>query len=1226
MRASPLLPGQAPGRCQLAERVSATVAAQVTASARPLRAEERRTDVFSPLLRCTKKQYTNVYGMPIIIPKTIYSIYRSLLAQTPGVLGDRATRGRLGASVCTGWCRQGTGPPGPALGAVLLETGFLATFDGAMAVSKLMRDIDGPPGHQIRALVESISAPTWTLRLDDKVCIAGVVTAISGDTLSAGLFQFLPHRGFVDAADLRTNYDVVIPRMTERPANLFVGAHVICVGCITSSSSSKIVFTETVAVGIRPEFISDMTWSALHLFSGSFSGWTQAAKWISNNVTGVAIGQEIELDAAVEVANAWIADGEGQVLTCPLSPFGAWMPAAKIRVLGQVKDLSVLNLCQHQVNLMVTLSPPCQSWSKGGRLTGLHSLNGIAFVDGLVLAFCSQAILILAECVDELNSHQHFPVIKFIASALGYKMAWTQIASLHKISPHSRNRWLCCWVRTDVKSVPLDVTLPLSICPKPGWTDDAYRFVLPRSWQNQILLSDTEKQKYGAVHLLPPAKRKQFEGRTPSPTEVLASRIPSETDPLPTLCASYSTQHALAEHHLDARGIFAALQLTPGGYAFFDPAMFIALLGGCDDLTLPTKLGEAFRLIGNAIAVPHAALALLVGLQTVLPVRLDILGLVRSCWLERLTAFNSVLFQQGDWIHIVRHSNVANYIKYNNQPSLDGNLQCTVYFHNEATTACGSHKSEQSWGQCLRSILQAPPELLWHFKLKHLDATYVQATSLRELLHTSLRWELLCDDTQVGVFVIESQGQATLMPKRIKTEDMQIAPISPTLPFVPLADSQQTPCVVLQQPASEVLLALHQAGVLRLLDNTCERLPTAHTNFTILEPTQGLSFSCWIPTADHDKVVHQLRIETKHELCVYRQFSMTSLHSVIIFWHPDRQDTRCVILQAPEPAPLWSCVLPMTIPRDQKFDLQGSIYQIQHINTRTLSPPDCSIANGDILHLTPSLCIAAGGHHLTGAPSFLQADATFSQRAEFATNTHGWLAADEMAFICQHLQWALADGPRYSPPVYWDSTTAEFQESPFGPPSVWPSATTHMPVLVDNHWCAMEITRQGDDVQVTTVQVPRHLHTRIILIVARLMDVGPHRMQITHEHNHHIPHLCGWQLIHRWATALGLADTIASIDNQLPANQDLTEQITIVLQSAIEDWHDAGAPPPLWSMAALLCGVGQTPGKDWIHSAESIGYSLPTGFPGQDCSRTLCVPGRPPNSHCRQDSKPHSSA
>lgn len=704
----------------------------------------------------------------------------------PGAEGDRAAQGRADTSpVSFGVHKGSVALISPRVLAfrrlVSLRTLVaMASLDGASA------GMEDPFGSRLRSLLQAIAAPTWTIAFEDKTFVAGLICGIDGEHVSAKIFRFFPHKGFSVDPALGRDFDLVLPRIADRPANMYVGAHILCLGPTTKVTDTSIEFDTNVAVGTRPDMVEDMSWSALHLFAGAFSGWTQAARWISQAKCGITIGQEIEVDAAIDVASTWAADNCHSVLTAPVAPFGTWSPADRIRILGQVRDHTILNLCQHQVNLIATLSPPCQSWSKGGKQAGLLSSNGIAFVDGLVCAFCSQANLIVAECVDDLMHHPHFATLKNLAASLGYKLAWMQIASLHQISPHMRNRWLCAWVRADVQSVPLPTTFTLAIRPNPSWTDDAYRFCLPRTWQAQILLSDTEKQAYGAVDLLPPAKRKQFHGKQPSLTEVLHSRVANEQEPLPTLCASYTTQHQLAGSHLAAKGIFATLQMTPQGFAFIDPAVFISLLGATSDLIMPSKIGEAFRFIGNGIAIPHAALSLLIGFQTVLPLRLDIIGLVRSCWLDRLTSRNSALFQQGDWIYMIRHSSAPKHLTACCTQGDHGPFKVLVTLHNKPEHGIGLFQGHHTCDHCLKHLVKGPWNLIWHLCLSHDGTSHSQAQTLQELISKACNWSILCADTVIGQMTISDTTTQQALGSRPKSgSDNFHEDVSPTIPFVP---------------------------------------------------------------------------------------------------------------------------------------------------------------------------------------------------------------------------------------------------------------------------------------------------------------------------------------------------------------------------------------------------------------------------------------------------------
>lgn len=92
--------------------------------------------------------------------------------------------------------------------------------------------------------------------------------------------------------------------------------------------------------------------------------------------------------------------------------------------------------------------------------------------------------------------------------------------------------------------------------------------------------------------------------------QVLWERAPPTDQPLPTLCASYSAQHLLAPRHVQTRGLFTFLRRTANGFEFFDPGHFCSLFGTQSHVVLPTKVSEAFRIVGNAISVPQAVLSL----------------------------------------------------------------------------------------------------------------------------------------------------------------------------------------------------------------------------------------------------------------------------------------------------------------------------------------------------------------------------------------------------------------------------------------------------------------------------------------------------------------------------------------------------------------------------------------------------------------------------------------
>ena len=222
--------------------------------------------------------------------------------------------------------------------------------------------------------------------------------------------------------------------------------------------------------------------------------------------------------------------------------------------------------------------------------------------------------------------------------------------------------------------------------------------------------------------------------------------------------------------------------------------------------------------------------------------------------------------------------------------------------------------------------------------------------------------------------------------------------------------------------------------------------------------------------------------------------------------------------------------------------------------------------------LSPGAPVRSGGHHgYRGFPCTLQAGANFAQRAEYSINTHGWLASDELFYISQMFDWASDHAVHFTPPVYWDVSSSDFDESPYGEIDVNFDRPTIIPILLQAHWGAIEVLRKESSIDLTLHQIPVHLHQSLVRIVGRRMDVGPSRISLRVGSLQYTPHLCGWQLIYKWASDLNLFDHIPDITGQFnvpsPEIQDL---IRMVVSAAMEDWRDAQATPAVALLAAKL--------------------------------------------------------
>ena len=503
------------------------------------------------------------------------------------------------------------------------------------------------------------------------------------------------------------------------------------------TNENEISFLESAVVTYRPELQHEMTWTAIHAFAGAFGGWEQATRWLSLHGESIICGRHISIDADEDVMRTWQRKHESKLFHAPVPCDQPWTSAGEVGILAPIADNSILTLCQAQVNSLGTMSPPCQPWSKGGRHQGLSCENGWLFISGLIFAFKLQVNILTAECADDIVQHEHFGLLTHVAKLMGYRLVWSQVAPLNHMSPQMRTRWLATWIRADLDAKHYDARVTPHAIPRHRWSDPDFEFRVPRVWEEQLLLSESERKFYGDVDFLPTAKRVIFGQGTASQTQVLSARIPKESEPLPTLRASYTIQHELDCKHLEAKGVFAFLRTQPAGFAFLDPAKFVSLHGATEDCILSAKISEAFRGLGNAIATPHALLPVLIGLLSILPDQIDVHAMLQACWKDRLTSSNAIVCHVDSWVHIVRIQNIAKLLQERPRQSHD-------HLHIDEVKICGGALQVRLYGlptmtidRLMRDAISGPADVLYAFMLigdtqtAHLSRTAQEAKTIQ---------------------------------------------------------------------------------------------------------------------------------------------------------------------------------------------------------------------------------------------------------------------------------------------------------------------------------------------------------------------------------------------------------------------------------------------------------------------------------------------------------------
>lgn len=240
-------------------------------------------------------------------------------------------------------------------------------------------------------------------------------------------------------------------------------------------------------------------------------------------------------------------------------------------------------------------------------------------------------VIALMECTEKVATRPHYKILQYLLRASGYVNTWSTVVGVAPMTQMTRRRWLSAWVRQDcnVQRAAGIVKFPCSTAE--GWKDSSFKFQVPKLVKDQLALTSELKMIYGDPQMVPPKSRNAL--KHSSCHEVLQSRCIPDDAHVPTLVASYTAHHLLAPAHLQQKGIFASLDFDGNDFAFMDPLSCCAMLGTPQSLTtvLPIDIRKMFRHLGNSVAVPHALLAITVGLNTI-GLDINVRQTIESAW------------------------------------------------------------------------------------------------------------------------------------------------------------------------------------------------------------------------------------------------------------------------------------------------------------------------------------------------------------------------------------------------------------------------------------------------------------------------------------------------------------------------------------------------------------------------------------------------------------------
>ena len=281
------------------------------------------------------------------------------------------------------------------------------------------------------------------LVLDDRIVLCGEVVSALQEELVLAILLFMPFRGFEAASGAEKMVQVKIPGLGDRTIHCAAGVQVMCAGKPVFWDENRYEFDQQVVMTFKPEFSEAMPWNFLHLFYGSFAGWSQAASFLHKADNVFSLGQEISVDNDETVMQIWSARAGSVHLRSPVTFDTPWSPAQQVGILASDSDCSLVNLCRIQANLCVQCRHPAKvglgRWQAQGAPGQQYCW---AFIQAIEVAAIAQPVVIAAECSDEITEHPLFKIIEALLQALGFRRTWTQVTPYQNLADHSRSRWL----------------------------------------------------------------------------------------------------------------------------------------------------------------------------------------------------------------------------------------------------------------------------------------------------------------------------------------------------------------------------------------------------------------------------------------------------------------------------------------------------------------------------------------------------------------------------------------------------------------------------------------------------------------------------------------------------------------------------------------------------------------------------------------------------------------
>ena len=401
---------------------------------------------------------------------------------------------------------------------------------------------------------------------------------------------------------------------------------------------------------------ADTSISMAEIFSGGFSGWSQAAYVMHRSGTPLHTSWTLDVDPECEAMLALQTPGlhciwHGNALEDILDD-----TPQTVHVCANVQSDWWLRMFAIRPVHIAALSPPCQPWSTAGSGAGLASDDGMLMLRAIDILGAVEVPVVTLEQVGGFLKHQHAPAVLSAWEDVGYSIAWQATIDLLDVLPSSRHRTLLVFRHRTCRGPPALSGHNWASTRRHNLATAQVLFDLPHTLLQPLILSDELAATYLDPWFMPPSPR----GGQVSQGRIEAFRIRTAATVAGCFMAQYQFQHELPPNQLSSKGLLGFVLRHQGVLRFFSGAEIAALHGAVRPVLLPADRRCQMRLLGNSLAVPQAAAGLAYACHALgYKGSPEPAAAVASCLSARIHNANAFFLPNGpDWI-LCRKSQVA---------------------------------------------------------------------------------------------------------------------------------------------------------------------------------------------------------------------------------------------------------------------------------------------------------------------------------------------------------------------------------------------------------------------------------------------------------------------------------------------------------------------------------------------------------------------------------------